>query len=146
MNGFTLDERLQRDCIAMGRLGFCRLLLMNNSAVPWFVLVPETTVTEIVDLDDVQRAALRTEIDRVCAFVREKFSIDKLNVAAIGNVVSQLHVHVVGRRKDDYCWPDVVWGQPSPEGYSDERLAELEALVCEQLAPVIAVAADRSPE
>ena len=120
---FTLDKRLQDDCFVLGRMEFSRVLLMNNAAVPWFVLVPNTQETEIFDLPSPERAMLWDEVDRMAEYLRHDPSIDKLNVAAIGNVVSQLHVHIVGRRQDDYCWPDVVWGRPSEEKYTDEAVA-----------------------
>jgi diadenosine tetraphosphate (Ap4A) HIT family hydrolase len=122
---FTLDEQLQRDCFVLGRMEFSRVLLMNNASVPWFVLVPATKETEIFDLPSPERAMLWDEVDRMAEYVRHDPSIEKLNVAAIGNVVSQLHVHIVGRREDDYCWPDVVWGRPSEEKYTDAAVAEL---------------------
>ena len=122
---FTLDEQLQRDCFLLGRMEFSRVLLMNNSSLPWFVLVPDTTETEIFDLPSPERAMLWDEVDRMAEYIRHDPSIAKLNVAAIGNVVSQLHVHIVGRRQDDYCWPDVVWGRPSEETYPDAAVAEL---------------------
>ena len=130
---FTLDEQLQRDCFVLGRMEFCQLLLMNNASVPWFVLVPETAETEIFDLASSDRAMLWDEVDRVAEFVRTEFSADKLNVAAIGNVVSQLHVHIVGRRKDDYCWPDVVWGRSSEEQYTDDAVAQIVRSVSEKI-------------
>jgi diadenosine tetraphosphate (Ap4A) HIT family hydrolase len=122
---FTLDEQLQKDCFVLGRMEFSRVLLMNNASVPWFVLVPNTQETEIFDLPSPERAMLWDEVDRMAEYLRRDPSIDKLNVAAIGNVVSQLHVHIVGRRQDDYCWPDVVWGRPSEEKYTDEAVAEI---------------------
>jgi len=122
---FTLDEQLQKDCFVLGRMEFSRVLLMNNASVPWFVLVPNTQETEIFDLPSPERAMLWDEVDRMAEYLRHDPSIDKLNVAAIGNVVSQLHVHIVGRRQDDYCWPDVVWGRPSEETYTDEAVAEI---------------------
>jgi diadenosine tetraphosphate (Ap4A) HIT family hydrolase len=122
---FTLDKRLQDDCFVLGRMEFSRVLLMNNASVPWFVLVPDTTETEIFDLPSPERAMLWDEVDRMAEYVRHDPSIEKLNVAAIGNVVSQLHVHIVGRREDDYCWPDVVWGRPSEEKYTAAAVAEL---------------------
>jgi diadenosine tetraphosphate (Ap4A) HIT family hydrolase len=120
---FKLDKRLQDDCFVLGRMEFSRVLLMNNASVPWFVLVPNTQETEIFDLPSPERAMLWDEVDRMAEYLRHDPSIDKLNVAAIGNVVSQLHVHIVGRRQDDYCWPDVVWGRPSEEKYTDEAVA-----------------------
>jgi diadenosine tetraphosphate (Ap4A) HIT family hydrolase len=122
---FTLDEQLQKDCFVLGRMEFSRVLLMNNASVPWFVLVPNTQETEIFDLPSPERAMLWDEVDRMAEYLRRDPAIDKLNVAAIGNVVSQLHVHIVGRRQDDYCWPDVVWGRPSEEKYTDEAVAEI---------------------
>jgi diadenosine tetraphosphate (Ap4A) HIT family hydrolase len=122
---FKLDERLSRDCFELGRLDFCRLLLMNNAAVPWFVLVPETNVTEICELSADEQALLWSEVNRVAAYVRSDFSVDKLNIGAIGNIVSQLHVHVVGRRQDDYCWPGVVWGSQWEQKYTESEVTQL---------------------
>ena len=85
---FVLDEQLQRDCRVLGRMEFCHLLLMNNAALPWFVLVPETMETEVFDLASSERAMLWDEVDRIAEYVRSQYTIDKLNVAAIGNVVS----------------------------------------------------------
>lgn len=133
MSDFELDARLRHDCHIIGRLEFCQLLLLNTAAVPWFVLVPETHTTEIIDLDPSQRLRLWAETDEVAEFVRSNFPVEKLNIAAIGNVVSQLHVHVVGRHCNDYCWPDVVWGRVSDEQYTAERVAEITALVQRQL-------------
>jgi diadenosine tetraphosphate (Ap4A) HIT family hydrolase len=124
---FKLDARLQGDCHVLGNLQLSRLLLMNNAAVPWFILVPVTEQLEICDLTAAEQSQLWSEVQAVSEFVRSEFTVDKLNVAAIGNVVSQLHVHVVGRRKDDYCWPDVVWGRPTPKQYYDEAVAAVAA-------------------
>ena len=124
---FELDARLQQDCFRLGRLEFCQVLLLDNAAVPWFVLVPETGVTEICDLPVEQQQQLLRETSAVANFVRQAFVTEKLNIAAIGNIVRQLHVHVVGRRAGDYCWPGVVWGTVPPERYTDERLAQLRA-------------------
>ena len=124
---FVLDERLQRDCFFLGRLELSQLLLLNNAAVPWFILVPEVAVTELCDLDELQHTTLMNESRRLAEFIRQTFVIDKLNVAAIGNVVSQLHLHVIGRRKDDYCWPDVVWGTTPPEQYELAQVATIVA-------------------
>lgn len=122
---FVLDERLQQDCFVLGNFELCQVLLMNNAAVPWFILVPQTNVSEICDLPVAEQAELWSEVRDIAEFVRNTYELDKLNVAAIGNVVSQLHIHVVGRRKDDYCWPDVVWGRPAPEAIDENRAAEV---------------------
>lgn len=130
---FELDARLQQDCFRLGRLEYCHVLLLDNAAVPWFVLVPETEVVEICDLPVAQQHQLLQETTAVASFVREAFGIDKLNVAAIGNIVRQLHVHVVGRRAGDYCWPGVVWGTVPPERYTDEQLAQIRTNVARNL-------------
>jgi diadenosine tetraphosphate (Ap4A) HIT family hydrolase len=130
---FELDARLQQDCFRLGRLEFCHVLLLDNAAVPWFVLVPETEITEICDLPIAQQHLLLQETTAVANYVRQAFVTDKLNVAAIGNIVRQLHVHVVGRRAGDYCWPGVVWGTVPPERYTDEQLAQIRTNVARNL-------------
>lgn len=126
-----LDERLQADCVELGSTGYCRLLMMNNRSVPWFILVPDTSCTEVCELEADAQERLWAEVNSVAGFVRREFSPDKLNIAAIGNVVSQLHVHVVGRFTSDYCWPGVVWGAAGAEVYTPaealEHAAELRA-------------------
>jgi len=122
MTDFRLDPRLARDCFVLGDLGSSLLLLLNNALVPWFIVVPRVAVSELHDLEAAHREALLAQVDAVSRFVKGAFPVDKLNVAAIGNVVSQLHVHVVGRRRDDFCWPGVVWGAPGREGYGAEAV------------------------
>ena len=107
---FALHPRLYADCHHLVALGLSELLLHRNASVPWLLLVPRVEQTELCDLTHAQRAALDAEIDAACALLRHEFSVTKLNVAAIGNLVPQLHVHVVGRREGDACWPDPVWG------------------------------------
>jgi diadenosine tetraphosphate (Ap4A) HIT family hydrolase len=130
---FELDSKLQEDCFVLGRLEFCQLLLMNNAALPWFILVPTTSVTEVCDLTNSEQTLLWEEVNSVAEFVRANFQIDKLNIGAIGNVVSQLHVHVVGRREDDYCWPGVVWGSTAEKLYTDEEVAAVISDAAENL-------------
>lgn len=129
MNDFTLDPRLQNDCHILGKMGLSHLLLMNNSLFPWFILVPETQVVELCDLDPDSDRVLHEEINRLSCFVKDHFPIDKLNVAAIGNVVRQLHIHVIGRRTDDPCWPGVVWGSGQSKPYSEQELDEVVRVV-----------------
>ena len=130
---FQLDERLAGDCFELGKLGFCRLLLMNNAAVPWFILVPETDVTELCDLPANQQAALWAEVNSVAAYVRSAYAVDKLHIGAIGNIVRQLHVHVVGRHEDDYCWPGVVWGSEWEVSYDEDDVARMRASMAKAL-------------
>ncbi|MEZ5489545.1 MAG: HIT family protein [Gammaproteobacteria bacterium] len=122
---FVLDAKLAHDCHQLGELNEVVLLLMDNALVPWFILVPKTSAVELCDLSEPARRILEEAIDRVSLLVRQHWPVEKLNVAAIGNVVRQLHIHVVGRRQGDYCWPGVVWGRTEREAYSVSQLAEI---------------------
>lgn len=133
MTHFTLDPQLQKDCFTLGTLGDSLLLLLNNALVPWFILVPHTEAVELFEMDRDSRLALQRDTDALAAFVKPTFACDKLNVASIGNLVSQLHVHVVGRRRDDFCWPGVVWGRPEREDYTDAAVMEIAAALLAQL-------------
>ena len=124
-DGFELDARLANDCLLLGKLDCSLLLLMNNSLLPWFILVPVTQATEIYQMQKEQQLQLLEEINLLSGFINSEFSIEKLNVAAIGNIVKQLHVHVVGRHSSDYCWPGVVWGADQSEPYSDAEIARI---------------------
>lgn len=112
VDGFTVHPRLLADCHYLGRFALSHVLLHGNAGLPWFILVPEVgaEVTELHELDAAQRRALDEELDVVARFLKQALGAHKINVAAIGNIVAQLHVHVVGRRRDDPCWPGVVWG------------------------------------
>ena len=111
MTHFEIDSTLQRDCHHMGSFGLSEVLLHRNSALMWFILVPRVTVMELYQLKVEQRRVLMDESDRLAIFLKTNFPCNKINVAAIGNVVAQLHVHVVARYRGDPCWPDVVWGR-----------------------------------
>jgi len=129
MGEFVLDERLQRDCIELGRLRLSRLLLHRNAGVAWFILVPETEVTELVDMETEEQQQLLAEINLVSAFVHDHFAVSKLNVASIGNIVAQMHVHIIGRNEQDYCWPGVVWGTSCDDSYTADELVRIRELV-----------------
>ena len=114
MPHFVIHPRLRADCHLLGRLQLCRVLLKRNATLPWFVLVPETDAAEPHLLGREQRALLVEESDALARFVARNFDSDRINSATIGNLVPQLHCHVVGRRQDDPCWPGVVWGNLPP--------------------------------
>lgn len=130
MPGFALHPQLAADCHRVGRLGLSQVLLHRNAAVPWLILVPEVRagVTELHQLDADQRRALDAEIDMLSRYLKQAHGVRKINVAAIGNLVPQLHVHVVGRHPGDPCWPGVVWGNlpPGPE-WSAGQLEDIAA-------------------
>ena len=122
---FVLDPRLAHDTHRLGALPLSELLLMDNALLPWLILVPRVAETEIYRLPLAQRRQLDDEAAAVADFVAGTFAIDKLNVAALGNVVAQLHLHVVGRRRDDHAWPGVVWGRPERTAYAAGQVAAI---------------------
>lgn len=133
MNNFALDPRLEKDCLVLGRMSLSMLLLMDNALVPWFILVPRTSKSEVFDLSAEDQASLLEEINVLSAFIKNNFETSKINIASIGNIVSQLHVHVVGRDPSDYCWPGVVWGVQEKKAYTDQQVNEILTALREQL-------------
>lgn len=129
MTAFALDPRLLSACHPLGELEHCHLLLMDNAALPWFILVPETGATELCDLDPDTHSHLFSAAAAVGRFVRSEFTVDKLNVATLGNLVPQMHLHVIGRRRDDYCWPGGPWGVDHSAPYDAAALTQMRALV-----------------
>ncbi len=123
---FFLDPRLAADCYQLGTIDGLLVLLMDNALVPWFILVPQTTITELCDLPTPVYDSLNRLTNRLSQHVRESWSVEKLNVAAIGNMVRQLHVHVVGRHERDYCWPGVVWGRTEKQAYRPEQVEQIQ--------------------
>jgi diadenosine tetraphosphate (Ap4A) HIT family hydrolase len=120
---FTLDSRLEKDTVRIGNFSLCEVLLMNDSNFPWVILVPKREgITEIFELSPVDQRQLLTESVFVAQQMRQHFSADKMNVAALGNVVSQLHLHHIARYKDDAAWPRPVWGAVAAVPYSGEEL------------------------
>jgi diadenosine tetraphosphate (Ap4A) HIT family hydrolase len=120
---FKIDERLIADCSLLQEQDDISVLLHNNADVLWFILVPHTGVVEFYQLTTQQQHNLCAQINRISELISQNFSFDKLNVATIGNVVSQMHIHIVARRKDDPYWPGVVWGQ-SMQNQHDSALIE----------------------
>jgi diadenosine tetraphosphate (Ap4A) HIT family hydrolase len=122
-NGFHLHERLAEDCHLVGDLPVSRALLMNDSRYPWVILVPRLPdLRELHDLPAQHRLALMAEIEAVSRALTDLCSVTKINVGALGNLVEQLHVHVVGRTPDDPAWPGPVWGSGAPEPYEPAGL------------------------
>jgi len=121
---FQLHSRLQQDCIALGQLPLSILLLMNDSRFPWCLLVPRRQdVSEIYQLPWDDQVQLARESDYLARALSRTYLPDKLNIAAIGNLVPQLHVHHVVRYKADSAWPAPVWGRGVAVPYSPAGLA-----------------------
>ncbi len=128
MGEMEIDARLRADTHFMGELQSGVLLLHRNATLPWFILVPRTTASELHEVEEPLRSRITADTDAVAAFLCEALEVDKVNVAAIGNIVSQLHVHIIGRRRDDPCWPGVVWGRlPDGPAYTEQDLGALAA-------------------
>ncbi|UAW97528.1 HIT domain-containing protein [Halopseudomonas nanhaiensis] len=131
---FELHPQLAQDCIAVGDLPLSRLLLMNDSQFPWLILVPRRReVTELFELSAADQAQLQAEMSGLGQLLKDTFNADKMNIAALGNMVSQLHIHVVVRFRVDPVWPAPIWGKLPPVRYEGEaleqRLAELRAVL-----------------
>lgn len=123
---FTLDARLAADTVPCGRLSLSRVLLMNDSRYPWLILVPERSeVRELFQLTAADRAILVEEIALAAMALAETCVPHKINVAALGNIVAQLHIHVVGRRVDDPAWPGPVWGHSPALPYTPADAAAM---------------------
>lgn len=137
---FQLDPRLQNDCVYLGDFPLSQLLLLNDSTYPWFVLVPRCEpVEELYQLDDAQHQQLWQESTILGRWMSKSFEFDKLNVAALGNVVRQLHLHHVGRRTDDPTWPGPVWGQHPRQPYAAAAIEKIKQQVSTDLATYMGV-------
>lgn len=124
MSEFQLDPRLLADTHFVLDSGLSRVLLMDDARWPWLILVPRVADRrELLELDGAQRALLMDEIDACGRWLQRQPSVHKLNIAALGNVVAQLHVHVLGRWPGDPAWPAPVWGAPGRVSYGPSELS-----------------------
>jgi diadenosine tetraphosphate (Ap4A) HIT family hydrolase len=126
---FALHPRLAADTAPISDWPLSRVLLMNDRRFPWLILVPRRNgITELFDLSEPDRAVLSGEIaragERLKAFAKGRGPVDKINIGAIGNLVPQLHIHVVARARGDAAWPGVVWGFGQAEPYRAAELAK----------------------
>lgn len=123
---FELDQRLRNDTLVVGDLALCRVLLMNDSRYPWLILVPKVAaVSEVFELTIEQQQSLWQETTAVSVMLKQLFQADKINIATLGNVVKQLHMHIVVRMQDDVTWPAPVWGQGVAQPYAAQELQQL---------------------
>ena len=128
--GWHLHPQLADDTHPLAHWPLCDVQLMDDAHHPWLILVPRIEgATELTDLDPAQQATLTAEIDRACRALQAAVKPHKLNIAALGNVVAQLHVHVIARYRDDIAWPRPVWGTAAAQPYSPEALVERVALL-----------------
>ncbi|SHM09033.1 HIT domain-containing protein [Phytopseudomonas punonensis] len=123
---FVLDSRLQQDTSVMGDLPLSRVLLSNDARYPWFILVPKREdVIELFQLNAEDQQALWAETALLAEVLKDAFKADKINVATLGNVVSQLHMHVIVRYREDDAWPAPVWGRHPAEPYEPAQIVAL---------------------
>lgn len=122
---FELHPRLQQDCVEVGRFQLSRLLMMNDSQYPWFILVPEKAgLREIYQLTNPERELLLGESSYLAENLVALYNADKMNIASIGNQVPQLHIHHIVRYQTDKAWPAPVWGKFDAVPYTQQQITE----------------------
>ena len=125
---FQLDARLAQDTTPVTSFALSRVLLMNDARYPWLILVPARDgLSELHDLNASDQALLNDESIRVSRALTELFTPEKINVGALGNIVRQLHIHIVARRTDDPAWPGPVWGHSPAVPYTVEQLVDMQS-------------------
>ena len=134
MQPFVLDARLAADSVSILKLGLCDLRLAKDSRWPWLILVPQRAdVSEVFDLTPLDQAMLTFEQVTVGAALKQVTGADKINIAAIGNIVRQLHVHVVARMEDDPNWPKPIWGYGTSVPYDQAAFDAMKTRILEAL-------------
>ena len=134
MTTLVLHPQLAKDTALIGRIGECLLLLMKDARYPWLILVPEQEgLRELHDLSDDQFSSLTQIIKQTSLRLQTLTESLKINVAALGNMVPQLHIHIIARREDDASWPGPVWGVGTAEPYTEDKLTVLVATLKESL-------------
>jgi diadenosine tetraphosphate (Ap4A) HIT family hydrolase len=136
MADWSLHPQLDRDTANLGDLPLSRVLVMDDANYPWAILVPRRAdITEVIDLDDTEQTQLMAEVTRVARALRALTACHKLNIAALGNAVPQLHVHVIARFRTDAAWPKPVWGVVPARAYPHEELEKFVAALRLKLWP-----------
>lgn len=135
--GFVLHPQLRDDAVILGELPLSNVLLMNNMLFPWVIMVPRRPdVSEITELLPVERSVLMDEISLISATMQNVYAPDKMNIAALGNMVPQLHVHIIARYKTDQSWPGPVWGGER-KAYSDLGLTEVSDILQREFGKIV---------
>lgn len=134
MTGQDIHPHLLRDCYFLGVLPATALLLHRNASLPWFILVPDTRMEDYLDLPAEHGAAVLADCAAVSAFIKNVLGFSKVNFAGLGNVVPQMHLHIIGRFEGDPCWPQPVWGNlEDAEPYSSQQLQEWQSALVRML-------------
>jgi len=133
-----IHPQLQQDCVVIGRFPLCHLLLLKDANYPWFILVPDRDeISEVFELSAQDQEQLIRESSQLAEVLAAKFKADKINIAALGNVVPQLHIHHVVRYRDDAAWPAPIWGAVPAKPYVaselSERVREVKTWFCDAM-------------
>ncbi|MEP5765724.1 MAG: HIT family protein [Halieaceae bacterium] len=130
-----IHPQLEADCHRLGKFEACTLLLHRNASLPWFILVPDTGLADVLDLPPQLMSTVLQECTVVSRFIKQELGFHKVNFAGLGNVVPQMHLHVIGRAETDACWPQPVWGNLQQEAdYSADTLQHWQQTLAEQYA------------
>ncbi|MCD7098658.1 HIT family protein [Stenotrophomonas sp. MMGLT7] len=125
MNDFVLDRRLEADSLFVADGPLSQVRLLDDARYPWLLLVPRVAgLREWIDLDGNQQRLLLAEINQVSRLLQREPGVQKLNIGALGNIVQQLHIHLIGRREGDAAWPGPAWGQGSAQRLQADAAAE----------------------
>jgi diadenosine tetraphosphate (Ap4A) HIT family hydrolase len=134
METTAINPQLLADCHILGRVSSGTLLLSRNAALPWFILVPYTEEKDLLDLPQNHLHSVLADSVAISLFIKRDLAYPKVNFAGLGNVVPQMHLHIIGRREGDACWPQPVWGNLADGGsYAPETLASWQATLVDRL-------------
>lgn len=131
---FQLNERLAADTYPMIDCKDYYLGLNNNALVSWLILVPKTQEIELFNCDPTFRQRIYNVVDSLAAFSQDYFNADKMNVATLGNVVSQLHIHIIARKTDDFAFPDPVWGKTDFQPHVADNVVRIRQAISQHLS------------
>lgn len=134
MTPFILHPQLAADSVLLGEFPLCQVLLANDGNFPWLILVPKVNgITELHELTDEQQVQFLAESNAVSKLLKDGLSADKINIAALGNMVPQLHIHHVARFKEDACWPKPIWGQISAITRTEQQTEQFVTMISTKL-------------
>lgn len=120
-----IHPQLKEDCHLLGRFASSTVLLHRNAALPWFILVPDTELEDLLDLPPQKLHQLMEDCQHISTFLKQNLAFGKVNFAGLGNVVPQMHLHIIGRSTSDACWPQPVWGNLSTSAdYDSATIAD----------------------
>jgi diadenosine tetraphosphate (Ap4A) HIT family hydrolase len=120
-----IHPQLEEDCHLLGRFASSTVLLQRNALLPWFILVPDTGLEDLLDLPPEILHQVTEDCQRISTFLKQNLAYNKVNFAGLGNVVPQMHLHIIGRSTSDACWPQPVWGNlPMSADYDSATIAD----------------------